>query len=929
MADQEYKQDNPAAALEALGNAARVYASLAHHPNFAAPAGFPPLGVDASALLVNPAAAVAAVAATFAAAQNQSNPAAKMAVAAPQPATIAAAPPATFPAPFGHALPIPSINLNPHHPPAPTPNPAAALAAASSLLPTAAAPIAAIPGANAVALNQMSAFLQAVGQQATQAQHFAAAANTAVAAAATAQAAPQAHAAAPPPVHAAAAPTPTPPPSYSPTPTTAFPQPRVITEPTAPATVPAPHQASFAMPPQVVVPAQTPHAATTAATMPSSALLPNIQNWSLEQLENHVKLLQSMKQPVPQSVALLLADARRKAEKKTAKRVANRKSACTSRARKKALVEEMTRTNARLRRQALILSLLPDLVIVISQEGEITFCSAQVERVLRHKIDNLIGSDIRDVLIPASRTALGKLVAQLTNPSEKPANGDGRARRPARGDGGQQGARRNKPRDEENGNVSGASSGSGAVSSGAAAVVSDQSFPLSVVKVESKQEPPSDENDNSDASGGGGKEPVVSSLSNSTARSPSASLANSGSGSDDSARGASAPRKEDGEAKNGERLSPTAADGKRPSSSDDSSSGSTETKNIRKANENLERNVRWHNKKLQSMSKSAKAKPGHKDDVLGDSVTPNNALARLSSLQHRPETKPSKKRKQYDIGDRSSSEDSLLAGVEENVEEKKKSANNENSSDDSGYRESNDSREETSSSASESSNSNRRNKPLAPTCNVCLIREDLTTLWCEVTSSIRTRSVEDETSEEALSATGASSGKGGSKNAGPANNSKSSSKTSTLSSDEAPSAEEKKPETKELLLCLRPIRDGDGKVDESLRFIPHRRAQENTSLMPSSTNLLTGTVTAAKAVSAGGDLSDPNSSNPDATASGESERKRPPKKRQLPLQNSTGQGGESGASPKLKKTKEGPSSSSTDTEKSVVESLMLMSHKSN
>ena len=107
-----------------------------------------------------------------------------------------------------------------------------------------------------------------------------------------------------------------------------------------------------------------------------------------------------MKQPVPQSVALLLADARRKEEKKTAKRVANRKSACTSRARKKALVEEMTRTNARLRRQALILSLLPDLVIVISQEGEITFCSAQVERVLRHKIDDLVGSDIRDVLIP-------------------------------------------------------------------------------------------------------------------------------------------------------------------------------------------------------------------------------------------------------------------------------------------------------------------------------------------------------------------------------------------------------------------------------------------------------------------------------------------------------------------------------------------------
>ena len=91
-------------------------------------------------------------------------------------------------------------------------------------------------------------------------------------------------------------------------------------------------------------------------------------------------MLRETNQPIPQPVALMLADARRKEEKRTAKRVANRKSACTSRARKKALVEEMTKTNARLRRQALILSLLPDLVIAITTEGEITFCSAQVSK---------------------------------------------------------------------------------------------------------------------------------------------------------------------------------------------------------------------------------------------------------------------------------------------------------------------------------------------------------------------------------------------------------------------------------------------------------------------------------------------------------------------------------------------------------------------
>lgn len=104
-------------------------------------------------------------------------------------------------------------------------------------------------------------------------------------------------------------------------------------------------------------------------------------------------MLRDTNQTIPQSVAMLLADARRKEDKRSAKRVANRKSACTSRARKKALVEEMTRTNARLKRQAMILALLPDLVIAITIGGEITFCSAQVSLVvltilaMRHFVD--------------------------------------------------------------------------------------------------------------------------------------------------------------------------------------------------------------------------------------------------------------------------------------------------------------------------------------------------------------------------------------------------------------------------------------------------------------------------------------------------------------------------------------------------------------
>jgi len=104
-------------------------------------------------------------------------------------------------------------------------------------------------------------------------------------------------------------------------------------------------------------------AASNGSSSVSAALLSNMQNWKLDQLEAHVHMLRERNQAIPQPIAMLLADARRKEEKRTAKRVANRKSACTSRARKKALVEEMTRTNARLKRQALILALLPDLVI--------------------------------------------------------------------------------------------------------------------------------------------------------------------------------------------------------------------------------------------------------------------------------------------------------------------------------------------------------------------------------------------------------------------------------------------------------------------------------------------------------------------------------------------------------------------------------------
>jgi PAS domain-containing protein len=399
--------------------------------------------------------------------------------------------------------------------------------------------------------------------------------------------------------------------------------------------------------------------------------------------EKHVALLQQMNQPVPHTVALLLSDAQRRASKKHAKRVANRKSASTSRARKKALVEDMAKANARLKRQAMILSLLPDLVITTTPEGEITFCGAQIERILQYKADDLVGARLYNLVVPSSRDALKCLIDELIQPEKskvaRPAAAKARRSSKRRIDdqrtsSDETGTSKNTEKNV-NGNGSARESsrtGGGGASSGrtsGAAVVSEQSFPLSVVEVESKQQE---------------RKPKVSA----TNENLDTSASNSGaSGEDDAAAGNSENRKASGDTK------------KRPRS-DDSSSLSSDAKNLR-ANANLDRNVRWHNQRKKKMLDD-----GPKDDVTGASVTANNASARLSSLKHVPDTslgrKKDDKTSRYEsTGDQSSSDDSLLAGVEEKKE-------GENASDDSGYRESNESREETSSDGSDTSQSNGR-----------------------------------------------------------------------------------------------------------------------------------------------------------------------------------------------------------------------------
>ena len=203
-----------------------------------------------------------------------------------------------------------------------------------------------------------------------------------------------------------------------------------------------------------------------------------------------------------------------------------------------------------------------------------------------------------------------------------------------------------------------------------------------------------------------------------------------------------------------------------------------------------------------------------------------------------------------------------------------------------------------------------------------------------MTSSIRTKTVEDETTEDTSSMTGSKAeinGVAANEVAG-----STVSKTGNISSDDAPIEEVKQKmhvtKTKELLLCLRPIRDGEGKVDESLSFARIREQQrweENSSPIPERSAVMgEGARTSKPAFAAASNIDagsgSGNTSLAEENATGES-RRGPPKKRALPLHGSTAKSlsGSSKAGSPNKRIK----TSSSDTEKSVVESLMLMSNK--
>jgi PAS domain-containing protein len=488
--------------------------------------------------------------------------------------------------------------------------------------------------------------------------------------------------------------------------------------------------------------------------------LSTLQRWNLEQLEAHVKKLQEANQKIPQSVALLAADMRRKEEKRLAKRLANRRSACTSRARKKALIEEMTKDNARLRREAMILSFLPDPVLAISTDGVITFCSTQIERVLKHKVDHLTGANIEEIIVPSSRESIRRMIHDLSTAQQK-----------ALSSADDTGNESQNEHAEENQISDGVEGPARRVS--VSAYTSEQTFPLLEVKVDAGK--------TSDVVGAG--EDV----------------------SDSSGDPASAKGGQPGAAK----ATPGQTDPPSKKSKKAAIKGTKDSKSFeKKASASLNKNVEMC--KLNKDKKGAK-RDGLllKDDVMGATVTANNADAKLSSLIHHPSS-PSEKAAsgKTDKGLKMQKSQSSLSKDSSGGMKNKPSGI---SSEDSGYRESGESPEsnecpfDSLSSSSSSTVQNkrkqgRRMRPLAPTCNVRLIRDDLSTIWCELTSSIRTRPLD-----------------------GPEQDPTGGDQKVNANDNDTVAAE---PEEKELLLCFRPVCEGEN-VGEELRFAPKRIQKEN------------------------------------------------------------------------------------------------------
>jgi len=180
-----------------------------------------------------------------------------------------------------------------------------------------------------------------------------------------------------------------------------------------------------------------------------------------------------------------------------------------------------------------------------------------------------------------------------------------------------------------------------------------------------------------------------------------------------------------------------------------------------------------------------------------------------------------------------------------------------------------------------------------------LIRDDLTTIWCEVTSSIRTVTIYEEQPDIAVTS-----------KPGPPDEKKKMDESSSLSGSEGQQASNCsviETQVKELLLCLRPTRDGTDKVSEELRFVRQRKRSRTTQENEQENN----------PSRSNGDAITSNSSKSDETPG--QAKIMPMKKRPLPKENGD-------LAVFLHANEPPPKKDVIEYEKSVVESLMLMSN---
>lgn len=173
---------------------------------------------------------------------------------------------------------------------------------------------------------------------------------------------------------------------------------------------------------------------------------------------------------------------------------------------------------------------------------------------------------------------------------------------------------------------------------------------------------------------------------------------------------------------------------------------------------------------------------------------------------------------------------------------------------------------------------------------LCLVRRDLSTVWCEVTSSLRQRTEDIEPLEIQLI--------GGSVDTDPPT--------------------KKEPPVQEYLLCLRPMRDGNKTAEESMRIFSTRSTLTEKNGLPDVSSSGNDSYNASNLLKV-----DSEKTSEDSTGSNDNKdkSKHPPKKR--PLESSQDFSNEGAA--KVQKMQVGGGGDVDGAEENhAIESLMLM-----